>query len=95
MVFAVVMAVFFTLLSPLEHRPLPWWDAPAGAPGLRSTAAGVLVCVAGVALLLMAKFGLSGAGGFTALAAFLVALIAGRLTIGVRPGLPGPVAAIR
>lgn len=94
-VFAVVMAVFFTLLSPLEHRPLPWWDAPAGATGLRSTAAGVLVCVAGVALLLMAKFGLSGAGGFTALAAFLVALIAGRLTIGVRPGLPGPVAAIR
>ena len=27
-VFAVVMAVAFRLLSPLEHRRLPWWDAP-------------------------------------------------------------------
>ena len=25
-VFAVVMAVAFRLLSPLEHRRLPWWD---------------------------------------------------------------------
>ena len=34
-VFAVVMAVAFWLLSPLEHRRLPWWDAPvrATAPG--------------------------------------------------------------
>ena len=30
-VFAVVMAVAFRLLSPLEHRRLPWWDAPARA----------------------------------------------------------------
>ena len=54
-VFAVVMAVAFRLLSPLEHRRLPWWDAPARATGARSTAAGVLVCLAGVALVLLAK----------------------------------------
>ena len=39
-VFAVVMAVMFRLLSPLEHRRLPWWDAPAGATGARSIVAG-------------------------------------------------------
>ena len=33
LVFAVVMAVIFRLLSPLEHRPLPWWDGPVGATG--------------------------------------------------------------
>ena len=44
-VFAVVMAVVFWLLSPLEHRRLPWWDAPVRAAGARSTAAGALVCV--------------------------------------------------
>ena len=54
-VFAVVMAVAFWLLSPLEHRRLPWWDAPVHAVGARSTAAGALVCVAGVALVLLAK----------------------------------------
>ncbi len=62
-VFAVVMAVAFRLLSPLEHRRLPWWDAPVRATGARSTAAGALVCVAGVALVLLAKNGLSGSPG--------------------------------
>lgn len=94
-VFAVVMGILFTLLSPLEHRPLPWWDGHAGATGGRSVAAGVLVCVAGVALLLMAKFGLSGVEGFAALAAFLVAAATARLAARVRPGLPEPVAAVR
>lgn len=90
-VFAVVMTGLFLLLSPLEHRPLPWWDAPAGATGVRSLIAGALVCVAGVALLLMAKFGLSGVAGFTALAAFLVAITTARLAA----ALPGPVGPIR
>ena len=36
-VFAVVMFAMFVLLSPLEHRPLPWWDAPVAATGARST----------------------------------------------------------
>ena len=62
-VFAVVMAVTFRLLSPLEHRRLPWWDAPVGATGARSTCAGALICVAGVALVLMAKNGSGRRGG--------------------------------
>jgi surface polysaccharide O-acyltransferase-like enzyme len=79
-VFAVVMAVAFRLLSPLEHRPLPWWDAPARATGARSTAAGVLVCVAGVVLVLLAKNGLSGFAGWTTLGCFLTAAVAARLS---------------
>ena len=63
LMFAVVMAVAFRLLSPLEHRRLPWWDAPVRATGARSTVAGALVCVAGVALVLLAKNGLSGVDG--------------------------------
>lgn len=77
-VFAVVMALTFALLSPLEHRRLPWWDAPARATGIRSAAAGVLVCVAGIALLLMAKDGLAGVEGWSALGAFVAATVAAR-----------------
>ena len=62
LVFAVVMAIAFKLFTPLEHRPLPWWDARLRATGARSTAAGALICVAGLALLLMAKYGLSEIG---------------------------------
>ncbi len=80
LVFAVVMAIAFRLLAPLEHRPLPWWDAPVRAAGVRSTAAGALVCVAGVALLLMAKDGLSGPTGWTALGCFIAAAAAARLS---------------
>ena len=75
-VFAVVMLVLFKLLAPLEHRPLPWWDAPVGAVGTRATAAGVFSCVAGVALVMMAKFGLDGAPGWTALGCFVGAAAA-------------------
>jgi surface polysaccharide O-acyltransferase-like enzyme len=80
LMFAVVMALAFRLLSPLEHRPLPWWDAPAGARGSRATAAGTLVCIAGVALLLLAKNGLGDATGWTALGGFVAAAAAARLT---------------
>ncbi len=80
LVFAVAMAVTFWLLSPLEHRPLPWWDTPVGAVGTRSTAAGVLVCIAGVALVLLAKNGLSGAPGWTMLGCFTAAAVAARLS---------------
>jgi len=78
-VFAVVMALTFALLSPLEHRRLPWWDAPARATGVRSAAAGVLVGVAGIALLLMAKDGLAGVEGWSALGAFVAATAAARI----------------
>jgi hypothetical protein len=83
-VFAVVMAVAFRLLAPLEHRPLPWWDTKARATGVRSTAAGALVCAAGVALLLMAKNGLSDYAGWTALGCFVAAVVAARLSLAVR-----------
>jgi surface polysaccharide O-acyltransferase-like enzyme len=82
LVFTVVMAVAFRLLSPLEHRPLPWWDGPARATSARSTAAGALVCVAGVALVLLAKNGLTGFAGWTTLGCFLAAAVAARVCQG-------------
>lgn len=85
LVFAVVMGVAFKVLSPLEHRPLPWWDAKVGATGVRSTAAGALTCIAGVALLLMAKYGLGSSEGWTALGCFAAGVAAARLCAGKRP----------
>ncbi len=81
-VFAVVMAVAFKVLSPLEHRRLPWWDGPVVATGTRSTVAGVLICVAGVAILLLAKNGMGDVEGWTSLGCFVAAVVAARLSIG-------------
>jgi len=78
-VFAIVMAVAFRLLSPLEHRRLPWWDVPADARGARSIVAGALVCLAGVVMLLLAKNGLGDVAGWTYLGGFIAALAAARL----------------
>jgi surface polysaccharide O-acyltransferase-like enzyme len=78
-VFAVVMAVAFRLLSPLEHRRLPWWDAPAYATGGRSVLAGAMTCVSGVAVVLLAKSGLTGLAGWSALGCFGAAAAAARL----------------
>jgi hypothetical protein len=77
-VFAVVMAATFFLLSPLEHRRIPWWDGPVDATGARSTAAGVLICIAGVALVLLAKNGLGDTTGYTLLGCFAAAAVAAR-----------------
>jgi hypothetical protein len=84
-VFTVVMGVTFRLLSPLEHLRLPWWDSPVGARGARSTIAGALVCVAGVALLLLAKNGLGDAAGWTDLGVFVAAAGAARLCATGKP----------
>ncbi len=81
-VFAVVMAVAFRLLSPLEHRALPWWDGRVRPTGTRAVATGVLVCVAGAGLVLMAKSGLSGVVGWTALGWFLIAVMGARACAG-------------
>ncbi|MGC5023148.1 acyltransferase family protein [Tsukamurella sp. DT100] len=81
-VFAVVMFALFVLLSPLEHRRLPWWDARVTARGARGAGAGVLVCVAGAAVLLMAKEGLGSSTGWWALAVFVVALLGARASCG-------------
>ncbi|PQD97687.1 acetyltransferase [Mycobacterium sp. EPG1] len=78
-VFAVVMLALFRLLSPLERRPLPWWDTTVTATGRRATTAGALVCAAGVVLVVMAKFGLGDPTGWAACAAFLSAAAAARL----------------
>jgi peptidoglycan/LPS O-acetylase OafA/YrhL len=86
-VFAVVIAAAFFLLSPLEHRRLPWWDSAARATGVRSIAAGVLICVAGVALVLLAKNGLDGVTGYTMLGAFLATAVAARVSAGGAGGL--------
>lgn len=93
LVFAVVMTVMFLLLSPLEHNPLKWWDARVQATGSPSTVAGVLVCAAGVALLLMAKYGLGTSSGWTLLALFTITLAGARISAGRsaarRPVAPG------
>jgi hypothetical protein len=80
-VFAVVMAATFFLLSPLEHRRLPWWDSAVRATGARSTTAGALICAAGVALVLLAKHGLDGVEGYTLLGCFLAAAVAARVSV--------------
>ncbi len=82
LVFAIVMALLFWMLLPLEHRRLPWWDASVGATGVRSTAAGVAVCVSGVALVLLAKNGLGDSAGLLALGCFLAAIVAARIFAG-------------
>ena len=46
--------------------------------GTRATAAGILVCAAGVALLMMAKDGLADATGWSSLGVFVVAAAAAR-----------------
>lgn len=84
-VFAVVMAVFFTVLSPIEHHPLPWWDRPVHAGGVRATVTGALVCAAGVALVFTAKLGLTGSG-WVALAVFVAAVVAARTSAGPGDG---------
>jgi surface polysaccharide O-acyltransferase-like enzyme len=81
-VFAVVMAVAFRLLSPLEHGRLPWWDAPGRATDAGSTAAGVLIVIAGVALVLLAKNGLAGVAGWVMLGCFVAAAAAARVSAG-------------
>lgn len=78
LVFAVVMFALFLLLSPLEHRRIPWWDVRITASGPRSAAVGLLVCAAGVAVLMMAKEGLGSQEGWTALGVFALALAAAR-----------------
>jgi Acyltransferase family len=80
--FAIVMAATFLLLSPLEHRRIPWWDAAVSATGTRSTAAGILICAAGVAVVMLAKNGLGDAIGYTLLACFVASAVTARAFAG-------------
>ncbi|MEC4612668.1 acyltransferase family protein [Tsukamurella tyrosinosolvens] len=93
--FAVVMFALFVLLSPLEHRRIPWWDTRVTARGARGALAGGLVCVAGVAVLLMAKEGLGSSPGWWALVAFVGALGTARAVAGaVQADVCAPRAAV-
>ncbi|BDH57749.1 acyltransferase [Tsukamurella sp. PLM1] len=76
--FAVVMFALFVVLSPLEHRRIPWWDAPVAASGAAGALVGALVCVAGLAVLLMAKEGLGSSAGRQAMVVFVGALAGAR-----------------
>ncbi|ANI40033.1 acyltransferase family protein [Mycolicibacterium vaccae] len=87
---AVVMLVLFRLLTPLERRPLPWWDRPVRGTGARTTAAGALICASAVTLVVTAKFGLGQVPGWTALAVFLTLAAAARLCTAVPVGLTVP-----
>jgi hypothetical protein len=89
-VFAVVMFVLFLLLSPVEHRPLPWLDARVSATGPRGAVVGILVCTAGVAALYMAKEGLGVEAGWWALLVFVGAFVGARAA-----AIPGRSAEIR
>jgi surface polysaccharide O-acyltransferase-like enzyme len=93
LVFAVVMLAMFWMLSPLEHRRLPWWDAPVTATGARSTAAGVLIVLSGVALVLLAKNGLGDLQGLVTLGGFIAAAAAARICAGSKQPSPRSVTA--
>jgi len=81
-VFAAVMTAMFFALSPLEHRRLPWWDTVVRSTGTCAVLSGVLVCVAGVALVGLAKTGLDGVTGALMLVSFVGALAAARVCAG-------------
>ncbi|WAC91370.1 acyltransferase family protein [Mycobacterium sp. Aquia_213] len=72
------VAVLFLVLRPLENNPLAGWD---GAPAITSTgrgvAAGLLLCVAGVATLASIKYGLKD-DGLICVATMVTALVGAR-----------------
>ena len=72
------VAVLFVVLRPLENNPLSGWD---GAPAITSTgrgvAAGLLLCVAGVATLAAIKWGLKE-DGLVCVATMVAALVSAR-----------------
>jgi hypothetical protein len=65
-VFAAVMSVFFVLLSPLEHRRLPWWDAPVRARGARGPGNRAQVWAGRGGRVVTPQFGGAGWGGLRA-----------------------------
>lgn len=74
-----VVAVLFVALRPLENNPLPGWDgAPEVTSVRRGTAVGMLLCVAGAALLAAVKWGLKD-DGLVCVAVMLAALVVARL----------------
>ncbi|MEZ0365940.1 acyltransferase [Mycobacterium sp. pUA109] len=75
---AGLVGALFVALRPLENSPLPGWDgARVTAPGLRSLAVGVLLCVASAATLASVKWGLKD-DGLYCVAIMLAGLVGAR-----------------
>jgi hypothetical protein len=84
LIMVTVVVVLFVALRPLENNPLSGWDgAPAITSVVRGAAAGVLLCVAGVATLAAVKWGLKG-DGLVCVAVMVAALVAARGLAAVR-----------
>ncbi|OBK10990.1 acyltransferase family protein [Mycobacterium asiaticum] len=81
------VAVLFVTLRPLENDPLPGWDGvgPVTSTG-RGTVVGVLLCVAGAAILAAVKWGLKDEG-LACVSVMLAALLSARILAGVRPAV--------
>lgn len=78
LIMAVLVALVFVTLRPLENSPLPLWDGGFLAkPGRRSTAVGALLCIAGAATLASVGWGLKDQGLYL-VAVMLVALVGAR-----------------
>lgn len=79
-----LVAVLFVALRPLENNPLPGWDGSSTVTSVwRSSAVGVLLCVAGAALLAAVKWGLKD-DGLVCVSVMLAALLAARLLTATR-----------
>jgi hypothetical protein len=90
LIMAVLVAVLFVALRPLENNPLPGWDGPVAISGARSIGVGILLCVAGIATLASVKWGLKD-DGLSCVAVMLVALIGARaLSMGKRSAATPP-----
>jgi hypothetical protein len=77
-IMAALVALAFVALRPLENDPLPLWDGGfVAAPGMRSAAVGVLLCIAGAATLASVGWGLKDQGLYC-IAVMLAALVAAR-----------------
>lgn len=62
-IMTVAMSATFIALRPLENNPLPLWDGGfVTRPGLRSSAVGALLCIAGAATLASCAWGLKDQG---------------------------------
>lgn len=79
-----VVAVLFVALRVLENTPLPGWDgAPAITSAWRGVSVGVLLCVAGAAILAAVKWGLKD-DGLVCVSVMLAALLGARGVAAVR-----------
>ena len=75
-IMAVLVAVLFVVLRPLENTPLPYWDGGT-VTAARSGAVGTLLCIAGAATLASVGWGLKGPG-LLCVAVLLTALVSAR-----------------